>query len=228
MTLLELLQLLRKHLKLVIALPVACALAVGIFSFVGMKDSYTATTSMYVLVKADSDKNSNGGNLYSDLNASQMVTNDVSTLLGSDRVINETAKALGLKDLDAFKTSVTSETTSRVITLSVTGPNPSDVAKVADAMAKSASDVAQEVMDVSSVNIIDAAQEPTEPSGPNRKLYVAVGLLAGLFLAVAIVVVADMLNTKVRNQDEIEELLGVPVIGRFPYVRGGGSIVYGK
>ena len=220
MTLLELLHLLRKHLKLVIILPLVCALAVGAYSFLGMKDSYTATTSMYVLVKGDSG--TSGTNLYSDLNASQMVTNDVSTLLGSDRVVNETAKTLGLKDLDAFKTSVTSETTSRVITLSVTGSDPSEVAKVADAMAKSASDVAREVMDVSSVNIIDAAQEPTEPSGPNRKLYVAVGLLAGLFLAVAIVVVADMLNTKVRNQDEIEELLGIPVIGRFPYVRGGG------
>ena len=34
-------------------------------------------------------------------------------------------------------------------------------------------------------------------------MYIAVALLAGLFVAIAIVVVSDMLNTKVRNADEI-------------------------
>ena len=76
-------------------------------------------------------------------------------------------------------------------------------------------------MDVQSVNVIDEATAPTAPSGPNRPMYVAVAFLAGLFIAIAIVVVSDMLNTKVRNADEIEELLGLPVIGRMPAVKGG-------
>lgn len=49
----------------------------------------------------------------------------------------------------------------------------------------------------------------------------AIGLLGGLFMAVAIVVVSDMLNTKVRDEEELEELLGLPVIGRIPAVKGG-------
>ena len=40
-------------------------------------------------------------------------------------------------------------------------------------------------------------------------------------VAIAIVVVSDMLNTKVRNADEIEGLLGLPVIGRMPALKGG-------
>ena len=62
---------------------------------------------------------------------------------------------------------------------------------------------------------------PHQPSGPNRKLYIAVAALAGLFVAVAIVVLLDMLNTRVRSVDDAVELLGVPVIGRFPVVKGG-------
>lgn len=50
MTLLELLHLLKKRLKLVIVLPLVCALAVGGYSFVAMKNTYTASVSMYVLV----------------------------------------------------------------------------------------------------------------------------------------------------------------------------------
>ena len=218
MTLLELLHLLKKHLKLVIALPLACALVVGGYSFIVMKNTYTASVSMYVLVKHD---NATSNNLSSDLSASQMVTNDVATLLKSDRVVAETAQDLGMEDLKAYDTSITSSTTSRVITLEVTGNDPQKTADVANKMAEEVSGVARDVMNVDSVNVVDSAKTPTSPSGPKRPLYIAVGFLAGLFAAVAIVVLADMLNTKVRSEEELEELLGVPVIGRIPAMKGG-------
>lgn len=218
MTLLELLYLLRKHLKLVIALPLACMLAVGAYSYVVMPNTYSATVSMYVLVKQE---NANSNSLSSDLSASQMVTNDVATLLKSDRVVNETASALGLDSLKAYKTSITSSTTSRVLSLEVTGPDAEMAANVANKMADEVSSVAHDVMNVDSVNVVDSAKVPTAPSGPKRPLFMAIGLLGGLFMAVAIVVVSDMLNTKVRDEEELEELLGLPVIGRIPAVKGG-------
>ncbi len=214
MTLLELINLLKKHLKLVVVLPIVCALGMGLFSLIFMRNTYTATTSMYVLVKDGGD--SSGSASYSDLSASQMVTNDVAQLLDSDRVVKEVSSELGLEDLKAFKIKVTSSTTSRVIELSVTNTNAEDAAHVAQSMAKSVSNIAQQVMNVESINVIDEAEAPNQPSGPNRKLYIAVAFLAGLFVAVALVVLADMLNTKIRNESELEELLGVPVVGRIP------------
>lgn len=208
----------RKHLKFVIALPLACMLAVGAYSYVAMPNTYSATVSMYVLVKQE---NANSNSLSSDLSASQMVTNDVATLLKSDRVVNETASALGLDSLKAYKTSITSSTTSRVLSLEVTGPDAEMAANVANKMADEVSSVAHDVMNVDSVNVVDSAKVPTAPSGPKRPLFMAIGLLGGLFMAVAIVVVSDMLNTKVRDQEELEELLGVPVIGRIPAMKGG-------
>ena len=218
MTLLELLHLLRKHLKLVIVLPLACMLAVGAYSYVAMPNTYSATVSMYVLVKQE---NANSNSLSSDLSASQMVTNDVATLLKSDRVVNETASALGLDSLKAYKTSITSSTTSRVLSLEVTGPDAEMAANVANKMADEVSSVAHDVMNVDSVNVVDSAKVPSAPSGPKRPLFLAIGLLGVLFVAVAIVVVSDMLNTKVRDEEELEELLGLPVIGRIPAVKGG-------
>lgn len=47
----------------------------------------------------------------------------------------------------------------------------------------------------------------------------AVAFLAGLFLAVAFVVVEDMVNTRVRSQEELEELVGLPVMGRIPAMK---------
>lgn len=218
MTLLDLFHLLRKHLKLVILLPLACMFAAGVYSFVMMPNAYSATVSMYVLVQQD---NANSSSLTSDLSASQMVTNDVATLLKSDRVVNETASSLGLESLTGYKTAITNSTTSRVLSLEVTGPDAQMAANIANKMADEVSTVAHDVMNVDSVNVVDSAKVPTAPSGPKRPLYMAVGLLGGLFVAVAIVVVEDMLNTKVRDQEELEELLGVPVIGRIPAMKGG-------
>ena len=192
MTLLELFQLLKKHLKLVIALPVVCAIAMGVVSFTMMDNTYTATTSMYILAKTDGGQTS----YYNDLSASQMLSNDIATLLDSDSVKSGAAKELGLSSLADYKVSVTSETTTRVISLSVTGASPDGAAAVANAMANSVSTVAQDVDAAQAVNVIDKAKVPAQPSGPNRKLYIAVAALAGLFVAVAIVVLLDMLNTR--------------------------------
>lgn len=218
MTLLELLHLLKKHLRLVVTLPVACALAMGLYSFVFMRNTYTASTSMYVLARQDDAAASTS--LSTDLSASQMISNDVSTLLTSDRVLEETAADLGMENLDGYDVAVTSETTSRVIGLSVTGHDPQTAAAIANSMMENVSAIAQEVMSIESVNPIDDARVPEEPSGPNRPLYVAVALMAGLFLAVAIVVLEDMLNTKVRSHEDVEELLGSPVVGRIPAMGG--------
>lgn len=79
MTLLELLDLMKKRIKLVIGLPIVCALLIGVYSFMFMPDTYTATTSMYVLTNQEQS----AGNLSTDLSASQMVANDVTTLLNS-------------------------------------------------------------------------------------------------------------------------------------------------
>ena len=216
MTLLELLQLMRKHLPLVIVLPVVCALLTAAYAWLGMANEYTATTSIYVLTQTSDVE---GGISNTDLSASQMLTNDVAKLVRSDRVMNDTAAALGMEDLSDFSISVDSDTTTRVLNVSVTGESAQEAAMVANGLAQTVNDVAIEVMNVQSVNVIDTAQAPDSPSGPRRGMYTLVAFLAGLFIAIAIIVIMDRANTRVRTPEDAQELLGVPVIGRIPKVR---------
>ena len=218
MTLLELFKLLRKHLALVVVLPVVLAIATAGFSWGLMQNQYTATVSVYVLTAKD-DANSNT-TAYNDLTASQLMANDIATLAKSETVQKRTAEALGMSSLSGYKISVEAGTTTRVISISVTAGKPDAAAIVANEISTVLSTTAQSVMGVESVNVVDAAEVPTDPSGPPRAMYTAVAFLAGIFLAVAIVVVLDMLNTRVRNPEEAEELLGIPVIGRIPTIKG--------
>lgn len=217
MTLLELFKLLRKHLKLVIVLPVVMALVTAGVSWGMMSNQYTSTVSVYVLSSSEEQA---GTIQNTDLNASQLMANDIARLASSDTVASRTAAELGMQSLSGFKVSVESATTTRVIEISVTADRAEESALVANKLAEVLSSVAQDVMGVESVNVIDQAQAPASPSGPPRTMYVAAAFLAGIFLAVAIVVVMDMVNTRVRTPEEAEELLGVPVIGRIPKIKG--------
>lgn len=219
MTLLELLQIIRKHLKLCIALPIIFALVTAVFSFVALANTYTASVSMYVL--ANSSETQANTTLSTDLSASQMLTNDVSQLIQSERVLDQTADQLGMSEseLAGYDVEVTSSTTTRLITIEVTGDTPNSAAAIANGLANTTNTVAQEIMDIEAVNVIDQAAVPTSPSGPPRTLYVAVAFLAGIFVAVAIVVVMDMVNTRIRKPEEIEELLEIPVIGKIPTIK---------
>lgn len=212
MTLFELLGLLRKHLLLVVALPLATAVVVAIGS-IFLPNEYTATTTMYVLSKPGDEA---AVLTQSDLSAGQMLTNDVSTILRSSRVKTQVAEQFGMESLKGYDLAVTSSTTTRVITLSVTGTDPAMTAAVANALVETTSNIASDVMQIQSVNVIDSASVPTSPSGPRRTLYTLVGFMAGLFAAVALVVIQDMLDTRVRSGSDVEELVGVPVVGHFP------------
>lgn len=217
MTLLELLQLLRKKWQMVVAFPVVFALAAAGYCWGFMTNDYTATVSVYVLTKSSSE--SVGTISSSDTTASQQLANDVAVLATSSRVLNGTAEALGMSSLDGYDIEVSSDTTTRVISLSVTSKRPEAAAAVANELANQTADAGVEVMDLRAVNVVDTAEVPQVPSGPNRWLYTAVAFLAGLFVAVAIAVIQDMVDTTVKSSEEAEELFGLPVLGRIPSVK---------
>lgn len=213
MTFAELIDLLRKRVLVIFAIPIACALVAAVFVYLTMPNTYTATTSMYVLTAENVGAT---GSVNSELSASQMVTNDVARILRSDRVSRETAAAVGLSSLAGYTTSVSSDNSTRVITLYVRGRDAQMTATIANAMVQDVTKVAQEVMGIKSVNVIDPAEVPMNPSGPNRMLYVLAAALASLFIVLAAVLIIDLADTRVRNADDVAELLGVPIIGRFP------------
>ena len=221
MTLLELLALLRKHLAFVVTLPLVCALIAAIYCWGFMPNEYTAEVSIYALTKSAAQASNDDGVSYSDLQSSQLLANDFAELAKNDQIRDNTASSLGMDTLSDYKISVTSSTTTRILKVQVTGRDPEKAALIANKLATEIGETAVRVMGIEAVNIVNEAQVPDLPSGPRRALYTLVALLAGLFLAIAIVVVRDMVDTRIRSAEDVEELLGISVIGRFPLEKKG-------
>jgi len=60
------------------------------------------------------------------------------------------------------------------------------------------------------------AVPPTEPSSPQLVLNTAVGVFVGVLLAVAIALLLELNDRRVRSADDVVQAIGVPVLGLLP------------
>jgi chain length determinant protein EpsF len=68
----------------------------------------------------------------------------------------------------------------------------------------------------SNVSLLASAVPPTQPSSPRILLNTAVATFAGVLLAVAVVLMLELLNRRVRSADDVVQAIGVPVLGVLP------------
>lgn len=66
------------------------------------------------------------------------------------------------------------------------------------------------------VLVADRASVPQSPSGPDRVKNVLLAFLASLFVGVGMAFTLNSLTDKLRTFDDVEEKVGLPVIGRIP------------
>jgi tyrosine-protein kinase Etk/Wzc len=76
---------------------------------------------------------------------------------------------------------------------------------------------------VADYKILSPASLPGTPISPNRPLFMAVGLIAGLLLSFLTVGTAYLLDNKIGTVQELEQISRIPVIGSIPYYRGIGK-----
>jgi polysaccharide biosynthesis transport protein len=66
--------------------------------------------------------------------------------------------------------------------------------------------------------VLERATRPLAPSKPNRTLMILLSLVAGAIIGVGTVMVVEHHDQSVKNADEVEGLLGLPVLGAVPRV----------
>ena len=71
---------------------------------------------------------------------------------------------------------------------------------------------------VGTASVIDEARLPKSPVKPNKKLTMAIGGVLGIFLGTLVVFLLEMLDKKVKDEEEIKRLTkGLSILGRIPH-----------
>lgn len=73
-----------------------------------------------------------------------------------------------------------------------------------------------EVMVPNEVQVVDTATLPEQPIKPKKALTMALSLILGIICGAGFVIARSMLNRKIRTADDVEQQLGLPVLGLIP------------
>src|SRR5699024_429406 len=111
--------------------------------------------------------------------------------------------------------TVSSEQDSQVVTVTVSDPQPKVASMIANEVVTTFQDEIPDIMNVDNVSILTSAEDVTNPTpvSPNVKLNIAIGLVLGLMIGVGIAFLLEYLDTTIKTKKDIENQLGVPVIG---------------
>jgi chain length determinant protein EpsF len=64
-----------------------------------------------------------------------------------------------------------------------------------------------------SIELLAAATEPLKPSSPNRLINMALGIFLGSVLGIGLALLLEMEDRRIRTDDELLEIAGVPMLG---------------
>jgi capsular exopolysaccharide synthesis family protein len=73
------------------------------------------------------------------------------------------------------------------------------------------------------LSIQTRAAEPGGPSSPKKKLSLIAGVLAGLILGTGAAFALQVLDPRLRREEQLRTLYGLPILGRIPRERKGAS-----
>lgn len=138
-------------------------------------------------------------------------------------VIKEFGLNISLEDLRK-KISVDVPLNTSLITITVTDPSPQMAAAMANSVAHNlsaaVSSLSPTVSDVKGAavraELIESAAAPDKPSTPIIPLFAILGLLSGLVLAIAYLVVVELVVARVDSTEQIETLTGSTVLASLP------------
>lgn len=182
---------------------------------------YTSSTT---LVLAASDKttetNKQAGTITTtDVTLNSKLVATYSELVKSKNVLRQVISNLGIKvNEEDLRNNITvsSVKETELIEITVSNENASYAAKIANEIAKVFTAKVGEIYNINNVHVVDEAEVSTEPSNINHTKDIVIFAFIGIVISVMYVLIANMLDTTVKTQEDIEKAIKIPVLANIP------------
>lgn len=228
--------LLLSKLWIIIVAAVVAASAFGAYTVLAVDEEYTSVAMMYVQNKDVGGDNSSSISS-SDMVAASSLAKVCQDIFTSDRMLNKVEEALsdaGYKDITANDMkkmiTITSTNENQVMNVTVISDDPMLSQEIASLISYNANDVYRDIVKIGSVEMISEASYSDTPSSPNVKRNILIGFIAGLVLTSVVIVIIDLLDTKVKPQENLAEMYGIPVFAEIldfdVELKGGNGYEY--
>lgn len=187
---------------------------------------YRSYTTIVLTRTSDTDNKDNGSITQSDILLNQKLVATYREIIKSRRVLGQVIENLHL-DMEVGELSqnisVTNEEDTELIKISVSNVKKEDAKNIANEIAKVFSNEIVDIYNIKNVSIIDTAIEANAPYNINFVKETVVAALIGVVLGVAIIFVMFYFDTTIKNPEEIQTKIGLPLLGVVPKVESEKS-----
>jgi capsular polysaccharide biosynthesis protein len=217
---------LKKRWLLIFIVTVVLASASAGWSYFIAKPVYKAEISV-IIGKVDDSNTitaSSPSMTYNDVMMYQKMVKTYSEFAKSITVAEHAINTLGLSikaEELVGSISVTPIVDTEFLTISVKSRDSRQAMDIANQLAKSLKEVSQQVKRSDNVQILDGAKLPSGQVSPKPILNIVIALFLGITISVGFVFLLEYLDSTVKTHEDIERLLGAPVIGVIPFVTEG-------
>ena len=203
---------------LVTLLFAAVSLAYSIFV---ITPQYASTTKVYVVNQTKDEKKAI---TTQDVQLGSLLVKDYKEIILSNKVMEDSAEKSGLgltaKQL-AGKVSVDAPKDTRIISITVQDKDPQVASDLANTVKSVSADQIKDVTKIDDVTTLEEAKAATSPSSPTIPRNAILATALGFILAVAGVVLFELLDDRVKRAEDIEEAMGLVLLGVVPDTKTG-------
>ncbi|MBE6050957.1 MAG: capsular biosynthesis protein [Clostridium sp.] len=213
----DIVDVLKSRWQVIVSITLASVILASFFTFFLVQPKYEASTKLFIGKESSEDKaqnyNSNDVQMYQKL---LKTYSDV--IMTSDLV----ERALSSKNIEVDTDSVlksltvTPKTDTQILQVKYVSKDKNQAMKVVDAITSEFVETSTELISNANVKIIETVKLPQNPVSPNKKLNIVVAFVLGLMASVGIVLVLEFMNNTYKDKEQVENILGLPVIGTIP------------
>ena len=208
------------------------AAAIGFFvATIAVAPTYSSYIKMYVKNSSYATSESISS---AEISAAKSLVKTYGEILNSrttlEKVIEKADVEYTWKKLSSMITYASVNNTE-TMQIAVTSTNPYEASKIANAIAEVLPVRVEEIVDGSSMKLIDSAVPNLAKVGPNVARYTVVGLAIGIAIATAALVVLALLDNRIHDEEYVIRTYNYPILGKIPDlqdVRGKASGVYAQ
>lgn len=210
----DLFKTIRKRLGLIALLTILAITIAGVISFLVLTPVYQTSTEILVNQSPSETGQLTNQNIQTDL----QLINTYSGIIKSPAILDQVVEEMNLDmttDQLTSKITVSNADQSQIVNITVQDEDPAMAVEIANTTASVFESDIQELMNVDNVTILSPAvlKENPSPVAPNPMLNMAIAAVVGLMLGVGIAFLMEYLDTTMKDQQDIEDVLGLPLLG---------------
>ncbi|AYW46460.1 Wzz/FepE/Etk N-terminal domain-containing protein [Tetragenococcus koreensis] len=217
----EIFDILKQRYAMILTSMFAGLALAAIVTFFIMTPQYSSRAQMIVALPQDegTDENLNTVNYNLQmLNTYKDIIEEGDALASTvqDRLASEYDLEMTIREIkDSMEVEQSEE--SQMFSIVATGETAADAEHIANTAAEVFQDTVQDVLtNVDKITIVSRATASNRPVSPNNTLNLAIGLILGLLVGIALAFLREVLDRTVKDSRYVTDTLGLTVLGNVP------------